>query len=139
MRQEINIQQLKPKPSTVLNDSLSSKIDKQIEKGIEKKLETLLEEKRNHFDEIASFKAVIDQLNQQAKEHEKLSKEQQHLYQQKLKKQATEIKRLNEKLKNHQDTNDFLTNQINNLNKQVFDLENQKENCIATPDLEIFS
>ena len=137
LKQEINIQQLKPKPSTVLNDSLSSKIDKQIEKGIEKKLEILLEEKRHHLDEIASFKADIDKLNQQlkadkerlAKEHEKLSKEQQHLYQQKLKKQANEIKQLNEKLKDQQETNDFLTNQINNLNKQVFDLENEdKEN-----------
>ena len=61
------------------------------------------------------------------KEHETLSKEQQKHYHQKLKKQAVEIKQLNEKMKDQQDTNNFLTNQINNLNKQIFELEN-KEN-----------
>ncbi len=124
---------LKVKPSVSMNESY---IDKRVEASLQNRIDALAEEKAKRMIEIESYKAEILKLNAQftiekenlIKEHEKLKKDQQQAYHSKLKKQALEIKQLNEKLKDHQDTNNFLTNQINNLNKQIYDMDHDKEN-----------
>jgi len=134
LKQQLNVS-FRANQSTLHNESLNFKIDKQVEINIQNKLDTLIVERAKHIMDIENYKAEIVKLNAQydldkdklIKENEKLSKEQQQHYHQKLKKQAVEIKQLNEKMKDQQDTNNFLTNQINNLNKQIFELEN-KEN-----------
>jgi chromosome segregation ATPase len=124
---------LKVKPSVSMNESY---IDKRVEASLQNRIDALAEEKAKRMIEIEAYKAEILKLNAQftiekenlIKEHEKLKKDQQQAYHSKLKKQALEIKQLNEKLKDHQDTNNFLTNQINNLNKQIYDMDHDKEN-----------
>ena len=72
--------------------------------------------------ELAMLNADIERLKEEYN-HQKQIKEYKHS----IKKNTNELAKYKELEKDMQSTNDFLTDQINNLNKQIFELSN-KEN-----------
>jgi hypothetical protein len=96
----------------------------------------MIEEKSKYLDEIDTLKLEINELKAKlnsnneglSKEATNKYKEQLVIYKKTINKQLAEIKTLKESIKEMQDTNDFLTQQINNLNEQIFELQNNKEN-----------
>jgi len=106
-------------------------LDKRFENASIMSVDTLMKEKSNCLSEIEDLKCEISQLIlKHALEREELTKKfdyelkhSQQSFLMKFKKQASEIERLNQLVKVTKESNTLLSDQVNNLNKQIFEYE----------------
>ncbi len=93
----------------------------QLKKQLEAKQATSGGDAQANLNEIQSLKAEVSKLTKERKLYKEEHKENKQLKQ--------SVEKLNGTLKEMQETNDFLTSQINNLNQHIFELNNgQAEN-----------
>jgi chromosome segregation ATPase len=112
--------------------------------NIQAQLAALVDEKQAYFNEIQTLKTELNKYLKERKLYKEEHKDNKQL-KQVINKHLSEIDKLNQAVKDMQETNDFLTTQINNLNQHIFELNNagganssnNKENSIVEDGFEL--
>ena len=122
--------QLSVQQSVRLSESLFVNLDHQIDESVQSRMEELMRERQAHLEQIDKLKAEVRALTTLAatSSQEQSGGGDPAVANKTLAKQAKEIKRLRDSMQEMQSTNDFLSQQITNLNEQIYDLLSDKEN-----------
>ncbi len=110
-----------------------------VDPNIQAQLASLVEEKQTYFNEIQTLKTELNKYLKERKLYKEEHKDNKQL-KQVINKHLSEIDKLNQAVKDMQETNDFLTSQINNLNQHIFELNNagnNKENSVVEDGFEL--
>ncbi len=109
-----------------------------VDPNIQAQLASLVDEKQTYFNEIQTLKTELNKYLKERKLYKEEHKDNKQL-KQVINKHLSEIDKLNQTVKDMQETNDFLTSQINNLNQHIFELNNtgNKENSVVEDGFEL--
>jgi hypothetical protein len=111
-----------------------------VDANLQSQLTSLLDEKQTFLTEIQNLKNDLNKLMKERVKYKEEHKDNKQL-KQVINKHLSEIEKLNQIVKELQETNEFLGKQIENLNQQIFELNNSKceneENRVVEDGFEV--